>query len=88
MKSIKLILVVTGIILANSALADQNNQHAYDQHQFMSKRPYTEAVSSKSTDATSAWEGATYITDENNIDKATTKNQQSVRLNMLSRRVY
>jgi hypothetical protein len=88
MKSIKLILAVTSIILANSALAEQNNQHAYQQHQFMSKRPYTEALASKSVEANSAWEGATYIADENNIEQATTKNQQSVRLNMLSRRVY
>ncbi|WP_036302357.1 hypothetical protein [Methylotenera sp. L2L1] len=89
MKALNLVAVVSSALLlvAGAAHADETFKNNTHNHNFMAKRPYQQVVTNSEQKKDQQWEGATLIDDEMKGDVGS-KNRNTMRLNMLSKRAY
>jgi len=89
MKSLKLAVIVSALMLSVSGLAQADNTERLN-HNFMSKRAYQAPVeNNKSTKADAEFEGATLVPeDENSVENKNKRNLKQLKINSLSRRPY
>jgi hypothetical protein len=92
MKSLKLVVIVTSVLLGASSMAQAENTNATNGN-FISKRPYHAAVeNNKTTKVDEQFEGATLIpedaADENSATSKNERNLKQLRLHSLGRRPY
>ena len=89
MKSLKLAVILSAVILSVSGLAQADNTERLN-HNFMSKRGYHAPVeNNKSTKADAEFEGATLVPeDENSVESKNARNLKQLKINSLSRRSY
>jgi|GEM_PF-921871 hypothetical protein len=89
MKSLKLAVIVSAVMLSVSGLAQADNTERLN-HNFMSKRAYQAPVeNNNSTKADAEFEGATLVPeDENSVENKNKRNLKQLKINSLSRRPY
>lgn len=89
MKTLNLVAVIFSVMLTliTSAHADVAVKANAHNHNFMAKRPYQQAILKSEPKADPQWEGATLVEDELKNDTGS-KNRNTMRLNMLSKRAY
>lgn len=89
MKSLKLAVIVSAVILSVSGLAQADNTERLN-HNFMSKRAYQAPVENNKTNkADTEFEGATLVPeDENSVENKNKRNLKQLKINSLSRRPY
>jgi len=89
MKSLKIAVILSAVILSVSGLAQADNTERLN-HNFMSKRGYQAPVeNNKSTKADEEFEGATLVPEnENSFDSKNERNLKQLKINSLSRRPY
>jgi len=89
MKSLKIAVILSAVILSVSGLAQADNTERLN-HNFMSKRGYQAPVeNNKSTKADAEFEGATLVPeDENSFESKNERNLKKLKINSLSRRPY
>jgi hypothetical protein len=95
MKSLKLAMIVSSIMLAVAGVAQAESATGVDQgnrlnHNFMSKRAYQAPVeNNKANKVDEQWEGATLIEeDENSAASKNARNLKQLKINSLGRRPY
>lgn len=83
-------LSVTGLAQAESAVSNHKENMNRLNHHFSSKRPYQAPVENKqSKQADEQWEGATLVpNDETSIESKNARNLNQLRINSFSRRSY
>lgn len=89
MKALNLVAVVSSVVLlmAGAVHADETYKNNTHNHHFMAKRPYQQVIANSDQKKDQQWEGATLIDDEVKGDIGS-KNRNTMRLNMLSKRAY
>jgi len=89
MKSLKLAVIVSAVMLSLAGLAQADSTNRLN-HQFMSKRAYQAPVeNNESNKADEKFEGATLVTeDENSVESKNARNLKQLKINSLSRRTY
>ncbi len=89
MKSLKLAVIVSAVMLSVSGLAQADGTERLN-HNFMSKRAYQAPVeNNKSNKADEQFEGATLVpADENSAEVKNARNLKQLKINSLSRRPY
>lgn len=90
MKTLNLAAVVSSVLLlaAGAAQAEDSFKNNAFNHNFMSKRPYQEAVSNTKQQKDPQWEGATLINDQASVDENALNSHKVLRVNMLGKRPY
>lgn len=92
MKSFKLAVIVSAVMLSVTGLAQADSANRLN-HNFMSKRAYYAPLDfSKTNQADSQWEGATYrpadAADENSMASNNVRNLKQLKINSFARRAY
>ncbi len=83
MKSLKLAVVVSSVVLMVSGLS-QAQESKHNNHQHLSKRPYQEVLPDSAYNKSDNFEGATLIAKEA-PNEAGAKNLKAIRLHMLGK---
>jgi len=88
MKSLKLAVIVSAVMLSVSGLAQADNTERLN-HNFMSKRAYQAPVeNNNSTKADAEFEGATYRPADESVITQNTRNTKHLRINSFAKRSF
>jgi hypothetical protein len=89
MKSLKLAVIVSAVMLSVAGLAQADSADRLN-HNFTSKRAYQAPVENKQTNkADPQFEGATLVPeDENSVESKNARNLKQLKINSLGRRPY